>query len=158
MPDFHADFEPPATNEASWAAMIQFMAGLSRYPNLVDWSRVGRAVLEHGCALGLDRHFRAGQSMHHLIFSTVPHFGLEAEWRVTLAPSPPGEDGATVSGQIEVSLARANRWFSMPDDAETAPVAEAWPLVAEYLSRLWRATKADTPPPAGILTYPDRGL
>jgi len=57
------------TLPGSWEAMTQFMEQLSQYPAVAGWARVGAGVLAEGRRRGLDQHFRAGQSMQHLMFS-----------------------------------------------------------------------------------------
>jgi hypothetical protein len=134
----------------SWAAMTEFMARLAQYPTVAGWARVGADLLAQGQQRGLDQHFRAGQSMQHLIFSTVPHFGLHDELRVTVAWPDGDADSAATGAMIEVSLGRSNRWFSAPEQLSIGGAADAWPLVAEYLRTLWQRTQS-TPVPAALL-------
>jgi hypothetical protein len=141
---------PPTTMPESWLSMTEFMAQLARYPAVAGWARIGAGVLAEGLQRGLDQHFRAGQSMQHLIFSTVPHFGLEDELRVTVAWPENDASSAATGARIEVSLGRTNRWFNTPDRLSVAAAADAWPLVAAYLRALWKETQG-APLPDGLL-------
>jgi hypothetical protein len=134
----------------SWAAMTEFMVRLAQYPAVAGWARVGAGLLAEGRQRGLDQHFRAGQSMQHLIFSIVPHFGLHDELRVTVAWPDDDASSAATGALIEVSLGRTNRWFSAPDRLSVGPAADAWSLVAEYLRALWQDTQS-APLPDGLL-------
>ena len=87
--------------------------------------------------------------MQHLIFSTVPYFGLKDELRVTVAWPEDDYHSAATGARIEVSLGRINRWFSAPDRLSVAAAADAWPLVAEYLRALWQDTQS-APLPDGL--------
>ena len=133
------------------------MGELSSVPAFRGWASIASSLLARGVALGLDRHFRAGQSMQHLVFSTAPHHGLQDELRVTVAWPGADESAAVDGSRIEVSLARANRWFSAPEHRDVVPGDAAWPAVAAYLTLLWRATKGGAPPPAGLPDTPIRG-
>jgi hypothetical protein len=139
---------PPETNEASWAYMVEFMSRFVRVEALVGWGRNALAILARGQALGLDQFFRAGQSMQHPIFSTAPRHGLDDEPRVTVAWPEKDTESAATGAVIEVSLGRANRWFSAPDRAAVVAAADGWTAVAQYLGLLWRATRGDASLPA----------
>jgi hypothetical protein len=90
--------------------------------------------------------------MQHLIFSTVPDFGLRDELRVTVA-WPEGDPNSAASGaMIEVSIGRTDRWFSAPERLSVGAATDAWPLVAEYLRELWQGTQ-NRPLPDGL--WPD---
>ncbi|HEU4560076.1 MAG TPA: hypothetical protein VFS20_19655 [Longimicrobium sp.] len=130
--------------------MTEFMAQLAEYPDVAGWGRVGGGILAEGQRRGLDQHFRAGQAMQHLIFSTVPHFGLVDELRVTVGWPLDDTDSATTGAMIEVSLGRINRWFGTPDRLSVGTAADGWPLVAEYLRALWQETQS-APLPDGLL-------
>jgi ABC-type branched-subunit amino acid transport system substrate-binding protein len=132
-----------------WAAMTGFMAQLAQYPPVAGWARVGAQLLAQGQQRGLDQHFRAGQSMQHLIFSTVPHSGLQDDLRVTVGWPQDDTDSAATGAMVEVSIGRKNRWFSAPDRLHVAAAVDAWPLVAEYLAALWLDTK-NSPLPHGL--------
>jgi hypothetical protein len=142
--------DAPETNEASWADMVAFMSQVARVDALAGWGRNASAILARGQALGLDRFFRAGQSMQHLIFSTAPRHGLDDEPRVTVAWPESDTESAATGRRIEVSLGRANRWFSAPDQVAVVEEPDGWSTVARYLELLWRVTRGDAAPPAGL--------
>lgn len=133
----------------SWVAMTEFMAQLAQYPSVAGWARVGATLLTEGQQRGLDQHFRAGQAMQHLIFSTVPHVGLKDELRVTVAWPADDSSSAASGAMVEVSLGRTNRWFSAPDRLSVGAAADAWSLVSEYLRALWQETQS-APLPDGL--------
>lgn len=142
-------FYGPTTMPESWVAMTEFMARIAQYPAFPGWGRVGGKLIAEGQQRGLDEHFRAGQSMQHLIFSTVPHHGLQGELRVTVAWPEYDAHSAATGELIEVSLGRTNRWFST-DRLSIGPSEHAWSLVAEYLRELWQSTQS-SPLPDGLL-------
>jgi len=137
------------TMPGSWGATADFMAQLAQYPTVAGWAHVCSELLAEGKRRGLDQHFRAGQSMQHMIFSTVSHHGLQDELRVTVAIPTDEADSAATGARLEVSLGRVNRWFAEPERLTIGPAADAWPLLAEYLRDLWRATRS-APVPDGL--------
>jgi hypothetical protein len=62
--------------------------------------------IEAGIAADLHYSFRAGQSMHYILFSTLPHHGLRGELHVTLGMN---DDEVT---KFFVACSRENIWFS----------------------------------------------
>ena len=60
----------------SWANLSAFV---ERFPDdqWLDWKNFMRPVVRAAIEAGLSDHFRAGQSMSHLIFSTAEEHGLE---------------------------------------------------------------------------------
>lgn len=134
----------------SWVAMKEFMAELAQYPSVAGWAHLGAGLLAEGQQRGLDEYFRAGQSMQHLIFSTVPYHGLQSELRVTVSWPEDDAASAATGEKIEVSLGRTNRWFAAPDRLSVGAAADGWPLLSEYLRTLWQNSQT-TPLPACLL-------
>jgi hypothetical protein len=149
-----SNLDPPATNEASWARMVEFMSRFAGIEAFAGGGRNALAILRCGQALHLDQFFRAGQSMQHLIFSTASRHGLTDEPRVTVAWPEEDTESAATGAVIEVSLGRANRWFSAPDRAAVVAGSDGWPVVAQYMGLLWQATRGSASPPAGLFVRP----
>ncbi len=88
---------------------------------------------------GVAAHFRAGQSMQHLIFSTKSDHGLESEPRVTVA--------LVDQDKFEVSFAHANRWFADAEEAEVVSGPDTYSAFVRFLARLWGETRPAVPIP-----------
>jgi hypothetical protein len=88
-----------AANRASWNDMLDFV---DSFPDdkWKDWKAVVRPVLQASIQSGMCEYFRAGQSVHHLIFSTAENHGLE-----DIQPTPPRVTfGLDDDGQLFVGL------------------------------------------------------
>jgi hypothetical protein len=76
--------EHELNNIASWKAILGRVDRFSENANWTPWKTFARKFVCEGIELGLDRYFRAGMSMNHLLFSTLDHNGLQREPRVTV--------------------------------------------------------------------------
>ncbi len=97
---------------------------------------MAREVVTALDARGLTEHFRLGQSMHQIIFSTSDHHGLTTEPRVTLEFCPKEQ-------QVRVAYSHANIGFNEPDSEERVDVPTATSCALRYLRRLWSETRSD---------------
>ena len=97
---------------------------------------------------GLDKYFRVGQSMTHIVFSTAEQHGLEQynppPPRITLLHERPSDEWFIAWSHLNLIV--------RPEAAErkTKINAEnAVPVLKSYLTDLWRETRPDDalPPP-----------
>jgi hypothetical protein len=124
--------EHQSSNIASWEAIA---AHIEQYPNNAHWALwkpLVRRFLCAGVAAGLHRYFRAGQSMHHILFSTLDHHGLRDEPRVTIEFHPPSE--------LRLAYGTTNLWFGAPELEYSLPFDAAFATFRRFLHQLWTAT------------------
>lgn len=146
--------EHQASNIASWEAVA---ADIEQYPDnehWKSWKTLVRRFLRTGMSAGLNRYFRAGQSMHHILFSTLDHHGLRDEPRVTIELHPPS--------QVRIAYGTTNLWFSTPELEYTLPFDDGFATFRRFLHQLWMATvpepipedirSPNAPLPAPVLT------
>jgi hypothetical protein len=127
---------PPKDNLESWQDIQQFIA---EYPDDDYWSKwkpMARTIVSELEACGLAPLFRVGQSMHHIVFSTLDHHRLSSEPRVTLELLPNEHI-------VRVAFSRANLWFSEPLSEDRIEPSLAAATALQYLRRLWTETKPD---------------
>jgi hypothetical protein len=129
----------PLTNTDSWALLRE---AVDNYPGdgWQEWKRIATDILEMLESKGFSNHFRAGQSMHHLIFSTLDSHGLEDEPRVTI-----DIDGS--AGTTRIAYARTNLHFAAPQDEHNVPHDQSAAIIVEHLERLWTETRPQEPIP-----------
>jgi hypothetical protein len=134
---------PPKDNVESWQDIQLFIA---EYPDDDYWSKwkpMVRGVVSMLEARDLVPLFRIGQSMHHVLISTLDHHLLTSESRVTLEFHPKEQT-------VRVTYSCSNLWFNEPLSQETIPISSAMPSILGYLRRLWSETKPGTPIPDGL--------
>ncbi|SRR5258706_10536613 len=134
---------PPKNNLESWQDIQQFIA---EFPDDEYWSRwkpMVRSVVSELEARGLAPLFRIGQSMHHILFSTIDHHRLDSEPRVTLEFLPK-------EGIVRIAYSCANLYFSEPLSEDRVPISAAMSSTLDYLRRLWSETKPTTPIPDAL--------
>ena len=134
---------PPKDNLESWQDIRRFIAEFPDDDYWSKWKPMVRGVVSDLEARGLSQFFRIGQSMHHIIFSTVNHHRLSSEPRVTMEFLPKEQI-------VRVAYSCANLWFNEPvsEDRVAPPLAVS--IMLRYLRRLWSETKPETPMP-GVL-------
>ena len=128
----------------SWQQIHEFV---DEFPDDAYWSTWKPMVLHVVSSLelrGLVPLFRIGQSMHHILFSTLDHHRLASEPRVTLEFHPKDQT-------VRIAYSCSNLYFSEPISQETIPIAAAMPSILGYLRRLWIETKPATPIPDGLI-------
>lgn len=91
-----------------------------------------------GVKLGLNAYFRAGQSLHHLVFSTLDHHGLRDEPRVTVVFHPEND--------VRIAYGTSNLFFNPPTLEYTLPFELAFPTFRRFLNQLWTATMPESIP------------
>jgi hypothetical protein len=100
---------PAQTNPDSWQDVLEF---ITRFPDDQTWSTwklVATEFMQRGIDAGLDARFRAGQSMHHLLFSTLEHHGLRGEPHVTIFIRSARLACQSVAGQRSATLCHSRR-------------------------------------------------
>lgn len=126
----------PKDNTESWHQIHGFVDWFSDAdPHWSRWKPMVRRVVSDLEQRGLVPLFRIGQSMHHIILSTLDHHGLEREPRVTL-------EFKVQDGLVRVAYSDANLYFNEPSSEESVPFEAAAPTIVSYLRRLWIETKA----------------
>jgi len=133
----------PKDNPESWQHIHRFV---DEYPDDAYWSKwkpMVRDVISTLESRDLAPSFRIGQSMHHVLFSTLDHHRLISEPRVTLEFHPKDQT-------VRIAYSCSNLWFNEPISQETFPVSAAMPSIFGYLRRLWIETKPATPIPDGL--------
>jgi hypothetical protein len=130
-------------NKASWLHVLRFVDKFPDDETWREWKAFMHDVIEVGIETGLDRYYRAGQSMQHIIFSTCERHGLE-----DFSPAPPRVTlGRRKSGGMFVALSHNNLWFHDPEreDAVTSDNVES--ILRCYLADLWCETRPVDPVP-----------
>jgi hypothetical protein len=124
--------EHQSCNIAAWDFVV---ADIEQYPDneyWTPWKILVRRFLQAGTAAGLNRYFRAGQSMHHIVFSTLDHHGLRDEPRVTIEFHPPSD--------LRIAYGTTNLWFCKPELEYTLPFDDGFATFRRFLHQLWTAT------------------
>ena len=121
--------EHQSSNIASWEALITL---IERSEHWTPWKPLARRFLRAGIAAELNRYFRAGQSMHHIVFSTLDHHGLSDEPRVTIELHPPSE--------LRVAYGTTNLLFRTPELEYSLPFDDGFATFHRFLYQLWSAT------------------
>lgn len=134
---------PPKDNLESWQDIQQFIAEFPDDDYWSKWKPLVRGVVSELEVRGVAPLFRIGQSMHHIIFSTVDHHRLSSEPRVTLEFLPNEQI-------VRVTYHYASIHFSDPVLEECVAPSLAVPAIFRYLRRLWSETKPDTQIPDAL--------
>ncbi|MCW5697176.1 MAG: hypothetical protein KIS96_10665 [Bauldia sp.] len=143
-------------NLESWAKLREFVAAFPDDDYWARWKPMVIGVLDTLESYGLRDVFRAGQSMHDIVFSTADHHGLRDEPRVVLTfypfqqlvrttylrlPQKPA--WAIESGKV----AQSPHVFMAPLTLERLiSPAKGTRAILEYLRMLWVDTKSHTTP------------
>jgi hypothetical protein len=135
---------PPKDNLESWQDIQQFIAEFPDDDYWSKWKPMVRTVVSALDARGLPPLFRIGQSMHHIIFSTLDNHQLVSEPRVTLEFLPNEQI-------VRIAYSHANLYFSEPLSEERVSVSAAIPSTLGYLRRLWSEMKPTTPIPDALI-------
>ena len=133
----------PKNNPESWRQIHEFIAKFPDDDYWSKWKPMVRGVVSELEVRGLAPLFRIGQSMHHIIFSTVDHHRLSSEPRVTLEFLPKEQN-------VRVAYSSANLYFSEPLSEERVTSSAAVPCILRYLRRLWSETKPDIQMPDAL--------
>ncbi|MCP5146251.1 MAG: hypothetical protein H6978_15690 [Gammaproteobacteria bacterium] len=132
---------PTPSNEQSWLKMIEFAESMPD-TNWKKWKNQIVPLLREGIESALHRHFLAGQSMQHLLFSVIDHYGLDEEPRVTI--------GFDEKMDLFVALTTFNIWFQQPTDRAELSGENNLSLLRQFLVKLWITAKPDQPLPSEL--------
>lgn len=135
----------PADNPSSWQAVLESIAEYPDDDQWREWKLVATRFIRDGIAVGLDRHFRAGNSMHHFIFSTIDDLRLADNPRVTITFDKYEE--------IRVAYGTKNLYLGQSELSYCLPYDEAFATFRRFLNQLWTETKSE--PISGALRAPD---
>jgi len=130
--------ENEASNIASWGLALGFIEEYPENSHWSPWKKLARRLIHEGVVLGLNRYFRAGMSMSHIIFSTLDHNGLRGEHRVTIE--------IRSEGKFRVAYGTTNLWFGSPELEYTLQYEDAFPTFRRFLNQLWTETVAEALP------------
>jgi hypothetical protein len=132
--------EKELANSSSWKAVE---ADIAHYPDEQwrEWKVLAHEFLSECFRLGLDRYFRAGQSMHHFVFSALDRHGLRDEPRVTVEFHP-------TKHELRVAYGCSNLYFSPAELEYTLPFDAGLATFHRFLKQLWTATATDVFPQA----------
>lgn len=135
---------PPKDNIESWQDIQRFIAEFPDDDHWTIWKIMVREVVSGLEAKGLAPLFRIGQSMHHIVFSTLDSHELFTEPRVTLEFLPDEK-------LVRVAYSRTNLYFDEPLSEERVFISTAVPSTLNYLRRLWSETKPNISMPNVLL-------
>jgi hypothetical protein len=127
-----------ASNIVSWEDLERLIEEYPDNSQWTEWKTLARKFVDESVKLGLNRYFRAGQSMHHFVFSTLEYHGLRDEPRVTVAFRPEND--------IRIAYGTSNLQFSTPMVEYTLPFDLAFPTFRRFLNQLWKATMPEAIP------------
>ena len=129
-------------NPGSWRQIHEFVEEFpDEDPHWSRWKPMVRQVLAELEQRKLVPLFRIGQSMHHIIFSTLDHHRLAEEPRVTL-------EFLIDRNVVRVAYSNANLYFHDPLAEDFVSLPDATRTTVAYLRRLWVETKGQPIPDA----------
>jgi len=108
----------PIDNLDSWRRIQPF---ISEYPDNEDWrewKRIAKLIVDSVGSDDIKSAFRVGQSMSHIILSTLDHHRLTDEPRVTLEIHAP-------KSEVRIAYGTTNFWFFEATEEKTVSVANA---------------------------------
>ena len=124
-----------AANIESWKAVEAFVDGMPESASWTLWKVLARRLLGESVRFGLNRYFRAGQSMDRLVFSTLDHHRLNImDARVTVE--------VRAENEVRVSYFQ----FGIQELEYTLPFELAFPTFVRFLNQLWTATMPEAVP------------
>jgi hypothetical protein len=136
------------TKQESWVWLMGWVEQLPEgHPNWIRFSAFVSPLLQACVEAGLDRYFRAGQSMSHVIFSTAEEHRLEK-----YDPPPPRVTRRFDAANQQWLVARSykNLHFSKADGEAPVNSETAYAVLKAYLTNLWRETRPDESLPASL--------
>jgi hypothetical protein len=133
----------PKNNPESWQQIYKF---IEEYPNDAiwsDWKQIARNIISSLESLGLSSEFRIGQSMSHIIFSTLDHHQVFGHPHVTISIRPNEKT-------VRVAYSTKNIHFNSSIAEDVYSVAAVIPGILSYLRRLWIDTKSESAIPDAL--------
>jgi hypothetical protein len=127
-----------AANIESWRVVEAFVESMPESAHWTPWKTLARRIIGESVKFGLNRYFRAGQSMSDLVFSTLDHHGLQREPRVIVKLRPEND--------VHLAYWAARLYFSIPMLEYTLPFDLAFPTFVRFLNQLWTATMPEAVP------------
>jgi hypothetical protein len=116
------------SNVESWEAIQSFIEKFPDNTQWRPWKILARSFVKECYRFGLNRYFRAGQSMHYLTFSTLDHRGLGNEPRVVVEFFPHNEVRIIYHRRAAVEL------------EYTLPLDSGFATFRRFLNQLWTNT------------------
>ena len=149
--------EHSAANIQSWVKIREFIESFPE-TSWAEWKRFALRFIQYGLDRKFDRHFRAGQSMSTLVFSTLDRHGLRDEPRVTVSLHPPEIVRLTYWPAIPRSMGDSRLEYELAFE-------EVMPTFHRFLNHLWEMSVPEALPEdmrspgrpfsAPVLTVPD---
>jgi hypothetical protein len=130
--------EHRAANIQSWAEISEFIEGFPD-PSWTDWKLLARRFIQCGLDRHFERHFRAGQSMSTLVFSTLDHHGALHEALVKVFLLPPDTVKLVYQPATPASKGDTRLEYELAFD-------EAMPTFQRFLNHLWETTLSEPLP------------
>jgi hypothetical protein len=141
MPFQPRPYQPiPISKRESWVRVVR---SFGEYPDDSYWNQwraLMTPLIDRAIHDGYNELFQAGRAMHLVLFSTIDHYGLRQEPRVSL--------GITEDWCIQVYYSTTNVEFNPPIEASKATPDEAFQVLTRYLRRLWTKSVAEPLPQA----------
>jgi len=130
----------PTDNLDSWRRIQPFISEFPDNEDWREWKRIAKLIVDSVGNDDIKSAFRVGQSMSHIILSTLDHHRLTDEPRVTLEIHAP-------KNEVRIAYGTANLWFFEATEEKTVSVANAPNEIRMFLKKLWCATKNGMPLP-----------
>ena len=124
----------PTDNMDSWRRIREFIDEFPDDERWLDWKRIAKSLISSLTEEHLDRSLRIGQSMSHIIFSTIDHHRLYQEPRVTVEIREKDK-------KLRFAYSTSNLWFNEPIEEITVYEADALLVAKHMLRKLWLVTK-----------------
>jgi hypothetical protein len=105
----------------------------------LDWKCLARRFVQYGLDRNFNRHFRAGQSMSTLVFSTLDRHGLRDGARVAVTLRPPDELKLIYWPATPATKGDQRLEYDLHLD-------EAMPTFQRFLNHLWETSMSDPLP------------
>lgn len=127
-----------AAHIESWSDIGQF---IEDFPDAtwLEWKRLARRFVQYGLDRNFNRHFRVGQSMSNLVFSTQDRHGCHNEPRIMVTLRPPDALKLVYWPGIPAIKGDLELEYELHWD-------EAMPTFRRFLNHLWETTMTDPLP------------
>jgi len=135
-------YEVEQANFDSWARTALLFEQQPDDETWIPYKEFMRRIFQHAAMELVCSYFRAGQSMHHLIFSTCEKDRLESYDPVPLHVT-------VVYGKGNSYIAAGYQNLHLHEPIRKTPVTSenVWPVLKSYLTDLWQETRPDEPLP-----------